>query len=58
MSGRERTVLRAVIRSLRDNDHLDMNALSMSYAVPRDYADARPKHKAAMLLEALLEQRP
>lgn len=54
MTPRERDVVRAVIRSLRANVHVDMDAFATSYAVPDSYIISRPKIRAARLLEALI----
>lgn len=55
MTPREKTVVRAVIRALSVNVTIDMDALATSYQLPPHYALARPRARAAMLLQALLE---
>lgn len=55
MSPREKTVVRAIIRALRAKITIDMDALATSYRLPEHYTLARPKARAAMLLQALLE---
>lgn len=57
MTPREKAVVRAIVQSLRKARHLDMDALATSFVVPPDYASAPPKHRAAMLLEAMADAR-
>lgn len=55
MTPREKIVVRAIIRALSRNVTIDMDAFATSYRLPEHYTLARPKARAAMLLQALLE---
>ncbi len=46
--------MRAIARAMRGVT-IDMDALATSYEVPPQYALARPKGRAAMLLDALIK---
>lgn len=54
MTGREKTVVRAIVKALRGQGAEDMDALATSYPGGRHVVTNQPVHKrAALLLEAL-----
>lgn len=55
MSAREKTVIRAIIKALRQRDKTDMDAYATSYSVPPYYLDADRSQKAGILLQALID---
>lgn len=54
MKARNETVLRAISKSLRVNQHVDMDAFATSYELPEQYRLSKPKGRAAMLIEAII----